>query len=159
MLNFKYKARKATSFLETMIVLIIAGVFFAFAAPSYAKYIEKSKAKRAAANLDVIYNMEKMYKLDNGTYYICSTNSCSAYKDSRGNPYYYCLTPCNLQSINDQLNLFLADKYFTYKIDIEDGSVGTYKITAKRLQGGMCSEKTITMTSTSRQITKNCDIW
>lgn len=148
MVNFKYKG---TNFLETMIVLVIAGLMVTFAMPGYAKYIEKSRGKRAESNLDVIYNMEKMYKLDNEVYYECATVPCSVYYSCPASPL---VPPCTLQLINDELGLVIVDPYFDYKIDI-DGTSGGYKATATRnTGGGLCAGETLTLTSADRTIKK-----
>jgi len=147
---------KGVSFLETAIVLVIAGIMVSFAMPGYAKYIEKTRGKRAESNLEAIYNMEKLYKLDNGVYYECATAPCLAL-------YYSCpqpplKPPCTLKLINDELGLFIVDPYFTYNITT-DGASGGYKVTAKRLKEGLCSEQTMTITSANRTITKSCAVW
>ncbi|MFA5276693.1 MAG: hypothetical protein WC417_07370 [Candidatus Omnitrophota bacterium] len=163
MVNFKYNRRKGTNFLETMIVLVIAGLVASFAMPGYAKYIERSRGKRAETNLNAIYNMEKLYKLDNSVYYECVTVPCSSFVDSKGAHYYSCpatatTPPCSTQIINDALGLFIADSYFDYKIEI-DGTAGGYKATATRRSGGLCAGGTLILTSASRTVTKNCAIW
>lgn len=142
--------KKGFSFLELVIVIIIVGIVSALAIPSYAKYTEKSRSKNAEVNLMTIFNMEKRYKLDNGVYYECVTSPC---------PGFICpVTPgCSSNIINAALGLFIRDPYFTYTIAIE-GTSG-YRVTAKRSDTGICSEKTMTITDTSSVITKNCSAW
>jgi len=144
-----------------MVVLVIAGVIFSFAAPGYARYVEKTRAKRAISNLDAIYNMQKLYKLDNGVFYECMTAPCSSLKDAKGNPYYSCpaTAGCTLKLINDALSIVIVDPYFDYKIEV-DGASGGYKATATRKIGGFCGGEVIYLKSNSRTITKGCaNIW
>lgn len=137
--------------MEAMIVFIIVGIMVTFAMPSYAKYIERIRAKRVEANLNTIYNMERRYKLDNGVYYECATVPCSAY--------YFCppVASCATNLINDGLGIFMVDPYFTYSIDIV-GSSGEYKVTATRNEGP-CAGKTMIFTSSDRVVTRNCKLW
>lgn len=135
--------KKGFSFIELMIVVVIVVIISTFAMPSYAKYIEKSRGKNAEANLMIIYNMEKRFKLDNDAYFVCpATTGCGS----------------NLNIINTALGLFIRDPYFTYTIAIE-GTSG-YKVTATRSGTGLCSGETMTITDASSVITKGCSsVW
>jgi prepilin-type N-terminal cleavage/methylation domain-containing protein len=142
--------KKGFSILELMIVMVIVVIISTFAIPSYAKYNERSRGKSAEANLSIIYNMEKRYKLDNGVYYECATSPC---------PGFSCpvTAGCSLEIINAELGLFIRDPYFTYKIEIEGAS--GYKATATRSSTGACADQTMTLTNASSVITKGCSEW
>ncbi|MFH0918012.1 MAG: type IV pilin protein [Candidatus Omnitrophota bacterium] len=129
------------SILELMIVVVIVVIVTTFAVPSYAKYIERSRGKSAQANLTLIHNMEKRYKLDNGAYYECATSPAG----------------CSLAVINAELGLFIRDSYFNYNIAIN--GLSGYKVTATRLASGACSGNTMTVTDASSEITKECLAW
>jgi prepilin-type N-terminal cleavage/methylation domain-containing protein len=90
--------KKGFSFVELMVVLIIIGIAVSFAAPAYMRYSEKSKGRRAEASLISIYNMERRYRMDNGSYYTCAAAGCT------------------MTGINNALGLYIRDPYFTYSI-------------------------------------------
>jgi len=142
---------KGFSILELMIVVVSIAVVTTFAAPSYAKYIERSRAKSAQANLTLIHNMEKRYKLDNGAYYECATSPC---------PGFFCppTAGCSLTVINAEFGLFIRDPYFNYHI-ATNGPSG-YKATATRLSS-ICSGMAMTVTDASSEITgkETCSAW
>ncbi len=147
--------KKGFSSIELMIVMVIVVIMSTFAMPSYAKYIEKSRGKNAEANLMIIHNMEKRFKLDNDAYYECATVPC----DTTGKFVCPATAGCgsNLNIINAALGLFIRDPYFTYTIAIEGAS--GYKVTATRSGTGLCSGKTMTITDASSVITKGCSTW
>lgn len=147
---------KGFSFIELMIVVVIVVIMSTFAMPSYAKYIEKSRGKNAEANLMIIHNMEKRFKLDNDAYYECATVPCNA-TGKFVCPAIACTIDC-ANIINAALGLFIRDPYFTYTIDIIEGTSG-YKVTATRSGTGPCSGKTMTITDASSVITKGCSTW
>ena len=142
--------KKGFSILELMIIMVIVAIISTFAIPSYAKYNERSRAKNAEANLLVIHNMEKRYKMDNGVYYECATSPCPGFSCPA-------TAGCTIKIINEALGLFIRDAYFTYNIAI-DGVLG-YKVTATRSSTGECSDKTMTITDSSSEITKDCLGW
>ena len=139
-----------------MIVMVIVVIVATLAIPNYAKLIEKSRGKSAEANLAIIYNMEKRYKMDNGVYYECATTACNT-------TFFACPSApdCSLAKINDPtlgLGLFIRDNYFTYNIAIEN--VTGFKVTATRLATGPCSGKTMIVTNASSTIDKSdCAVW
>lgn len=146
---------KSFSFLELMVVVVIVGIMTTLAMPSYAKYTEKSRGRNAEANLMIIYNMEKRFKLDNSSYYECATAPCYTCTVSpcAGCP----ATPCTIQRINDNLGVFIRDPYFTYNIE----QVGTndYKATATKVGSGLCSGRTMTISGSNKTLVKGCSIW
>jgi Tfp pilus assembly protein PilE len=150
---------KAVTLLEMSIVLVICTLVLAFAMPSYTKYIERTKGKRAELNLSTIYNMQKRKKFDQGVYYECAKAPCSSYKDSSGNQYYFCPSKsgCTQDLINDALDISLVDPHFDYKIEIE-GTQGGYKCIATR-KSGPCTGKTMTVTSYNKKAVKGCELW
>jgi prepilin-type N-terminal cleavage/methylation domain-containing protein len=140
---------KGFSLVELMVVITIVAIVTTFAVPSYAKYTERSRSRGAEANLMVIHNMEKRYKLDNGTFFECQSSPC---------PGFACpaTAGCSINVINTGLGLFIKDPYFTYKIAINGAG---YIATATRLATGTCANKTMTVTDASSTITKDCTEW
>jgi prepilin-type N-terminal cleavage/methylation domain-containing protein len=122
---------KGLSLLELMIVLIIMAIALTFAMPSYAKFIDKNRAKNAEANLMVIYNMEKRYKLDNKAFYICPAS-------------------CSLTTINSALGLFIRDSYYNYQISLR--STNGFKAIATHKTTGAC----LAINDASSTITHSC---
>lgn len=119
--------------IELLVVFFIVGIMLSFALPSYYKTAERSRAKRAAFNLQAIYNAEKRYKLAHGSYYACN--------------------PC-LSQIKNELGVDLTDNYFDYTIE-----AGTdFRAIATR-RGGLCAGKTMSVTQDGSQIAKECDLW
>ncbi|MFA7677561.1 MAG: prepilin-type N-terminal cleavage/methylation domain-containing protein, partial [Candidatus Omnitrophota bacterium] len=106
---------KAITLVELIIVLVILGIIFVFAIPSYQKSIERSRAKNAEFNLIAIYNAQKRYKLDTGGYYSCSA------------------APCDVQDIKENLGVEISDPYFIYAIS---GGATIFTAEAKRLDEG-----------------------
>ena len=143
---------KGFTLVEAVVVFVIAGLMVSFAMPSYAKYIERIRGKRAEMNLNTIYNMQKRYKLDNGAYYECATNPCPAN--------YICPSPsCAINSINNDLGIFIVDPYFTYSIDKVDGTSGEYTVTVTRAAEGPCAGQTMIFKSSDKTVTRNCGLW
>lgn len=145
--------KKGFSFVELMVVVVIVGIAATLAAPSYSRYTEKSRGRTAAANLAMIYSMEKRYKLDNGVYYDCGGS-----------------TTCTTTIINNALGLYIRDPYFSYSIeatakgraeDLVDTGEAGYKATATRDESSrLCGGKVITASADSSDIIKtDCPVW
>jgi len=144
--------KKGFSFVELMVVVVIIGIAVTLAAPGYARYSEKSRGSRAQANLEKIYDMEKRYRLDNGTYYQCATSGCS------------------ITIINNALGLYIRDPYFTYSIsataagraeDLVLTNQPGYRATATRVApASLCLGKIMTISADSSDVVKtDCSTW
>lgn len=59
--------------LEILIVIIIIGILVSLGLPNFGPIREKTLDKEAKANLRLIQAAEKIYRLENGHYFPCST--------------------------------------------------------------------------------------
>ena len=60
--------RRGISLIELSVSLTIMGVLLSFAAPSFSRAMEQSKADVAGANLRSLWSAERLYRLDNLNY-------------------------------------------------------------------------------------------
>lgn len=54
---------------EVLIVIVILGITAGLAVPVFNAQVESSRANEATSNLSIIYTAEKIYRLNNNTYY------------------------------------------------------------------------------------------
>ena len=59
---------KGFSLLEILVVVIIVGILASIALPNFGKAVEKAKVRDAQGALNMIYQAQRMYKLDQGSY-------------------------------------------------------------------------------------------
>ena len=86
--------RKGFSLIEIIVVTIVVGGLAAIMVTGYNTVIQQQSATAANNNLTAIYNAQKTYYLNNGS---------------------YCLNSCNsLTNINSNLSLNITDSYNSY---------------------------------------------
>lgn len=78
------KNKKAFTLIEVMVVVIIIGILSALAMPSFNKSMNKAREKEARTILELIYNAEKVYRLDKKKYVSAIDASASAWADLSG---------------------------------------------------------------------------
>lgn len=127
------------SLIELLLVVMLLGILAAMALPSHSKHIEKNRGREAEANLMVIYNTEKRYKLDNDAYYVCAPS-------------------CTIDSINKNLTLNIADTYFNYSIS-SCGNDGKGFIAVATRRDRDCSGKAMNITDRGGPVQKECQAW
>ncbi len=111
---------KGFTLAEVLIVTVILGILAGLAIPSYTNSVEQSRANEAQANLNIIYTAEKIYKVNNGTFWEGGTNPPIA-------------------NINATLNIDLAPPKFYPIASIEvtgSGATEGFTATATRNEGG-----------------------
>jgi prepilin-type N-terminal cleavage/methylation domain-containing protein len=64
----KYRSRAAFTLMETMVVIIIMGIFVTFSYPAYNKYLERQKDRDALMVLNLMIGADKIYDIKNGEY-------------------------------------------------------------------------------------------
>jgi type IV pilus assembly protein PilE len=64
----KSRARRGFSLVELSVTLTIMGILISFAAPSFTRAVEQSKADVAGANLRAVWSSQRFYRLDNPSY-------------------------------------------------------------------------------------------
>lgn len=134
------RMKNSVTVIEIIIVVVIIGIISSFAIPSYQNSIERSKAENAEFNLLAIYNAEKRYKLDQGSYYYCTAD------------------PCNLTNLKNNLGVDISEPYFDYRITKPAG-INSFKAEAIRKPGNLCEGKKMTVTESGSTINKGCQIW
>ncbi|MBI3332685.1 MAG: prepilin-type N-terminal cleavage/methylation domain-containing protein, partial [Candidatus Omnitrophica bacterium] len=60
--------RAAFSLTELILVVILAAILAGIAVPSYVKMVEKSRVRDAESTLRMIFQAERIYRLDNQIY-------------------------------------------------------------------------------------------
>jgi len=63
--------------IELMVVILIIGILASISIPSFVQSIEYAREKEARATLQLIYNAEKVYRLDKKAYSSAATTSDS----------------------------------------------------------------------------------
>lgn len=98
--------------MEVFVVIVIIGILATLGITHYGSYKERTLDKEAQANLRLIKAAEKIYKMENSSYYptIGSTTDVAA--------------------INDDLRLQLTTTNWNYKID---GGAATFTGKAQRV--------------------------
>jgi prepilin-type N-terminal cleavage/methylation domain-containing protein len=62
------RARRGFSLIELSVAMTIMGILISFAAPSFTRAVEQSKADVAGANLRAVWSAQRLYRLDNPLY-------------------------------------------------------------------------------------------
>jgi len=73
------KAKGGFSLLELLTVLLVIGILAAMSSVSYARMIELSRVRDARSVLNLIYQAERLYRLDQDTYTDLATLVGSSY--------------------------------------------------------------------------------
>ncbi len=93
------KSRSVTA-LELVVVIVIVGLLATITVPGFRKALLKSREKLAKANLQMILSAQKLYRVNNDSFWPGSGQESS------------------LDEINRVLNLDIEDRYFNYTIEI-----------------------------------------
>jgi prepilin-type N-terminal cleavage/methylation domain-containing protein len=64
----KTRTRRGVSLIEMTVALTIMGILLSFAAPSFTRAVEQSKADVAGGNLRSVWSAQRLYRLDNLAY-------------------------------------------------------------------------------------------
>ncbi len=126
---------KAFTLMELLIVVVIAGVTSLISVTYYQRYFERLRAENTQANLITIFNQERRYRLDYGSFYVCN--------------------PCTRDLLDANLGLDITDPYFTYTIT---ATAAGYNAVARRTSGA-CAGQTLTITQAGSNVTKTCSQW
>ena len=119
---------------ELMIVLVILSVIAGLAVPNYRQTIERTRANEAIANLEIIHNGQKIFKLDNGAFWPTSgTTNCAA--------------PATCGAINAGLNTDIETDFYT--LTVGPSSSSAYTARADRAGGSKWYQITQTGAITS----------
>lgn len=84
----KRYAKKGFTLIELMVVIIIIGILAAMAVPSFNKSMENAREREARTTLELIYNAEKIYRIDKATY-TTDWNSLAKYIENPNNTAQY----------------------------------------------------------------------
>jgi prepilin-type N-terminal cleavage/methylation domain-containing protein len=114
----RLKSRSGFTLTEVMIVIAILSVMAGLAVPGYFRAIEQGRANEARTNLNIILMGQKIYRLNNASFWNGGSNA----------------TPANIQT---NLNVDLTTRHYT---DIDFSSVDatgyTVRITRNNVDGG-----------------------
>jgi prepilin-type N-terminal cleavage/methylation domain-containing protein len=101
---------------EVMVVIVILGVMAALAVPSYRSTVEVARGNEAKTNLNIIHMGEKLYYLNNGSYWGPGATTVAA--------------------VNSGLNVDMSAVYYT-TVSVT-GAAGNYtaRFTRNNVAGG-----------------------
>lgn len=121
--------------LELMIVVAVIGILASIAVPTYIKVVERARSKEGISNLMIIRAAERIYRLENGTYYASGL----------------------IDEINSNLNIDIDENLFTYTIS---ATATTFTATATRINEGPCANQNMFITeSLTEPDTIACTFW
>jgi len=103
--------KKGFTLIEIIVVLVIVAIMATLAFPSYLNSLQRGAAKASQNNLVAIYNAEKNYYFTNNSY--CLANSAASAACIAQLHDNNCAD--NLNAINCNLSLNIADNYFGYQ--------------------------------------------
>jgi prepilin-type N-terminal cleavage/methylation domain-containing protein len=109
------KAKKGFTLLEIIIVIVIIGILSTFGISQYIPARERALGKEATANLKLIAAAERIYRMENDTYYPASG------------------TVNGVNNINTNLKLSLTTQSWHYSIT---GGTDTFTASASRNGSG-----------------------
>lgn len=109
--------KKAFSLIELIVVVVIIGIAASFAIPNYLKTREHALGKEASSNLKLIAAAERIYRMEQGTYY----PPTSVPPES------------NINNINTNLRLLIVETNWDYSIQ---GGVNSFTAYADRNGSG-----------------------
>ena len=121
------RKKAAFTLLELIVTIVIIGILTGLAIPMFPRAIESTKAKEAVAGLQSIRSGERIYRVEEGTYW--RTEGVVSDNDT----------------INDTLRTLLdesADRNWDYSVNATDAD--NFTATATR-QGGSNNGETITI--------------
>ena len=78
------KNKTGFTLIEVMVVVIIIGILASISIPSFNKSMDNARAKEAHSTLELIYNAQKIYKLDKKIY-STSLDGMASYLDNPNN--------------------------------------------------------------------------
>jgi len=111
---------------EIMIVLVMLAVLAGLAIPAYTTTIEQSRKNEVTTTLSIIHMGEKIYRLNNATYWDGGTRDLTNAGD--------------LTAVNDALNIDIAPTFYTSLVFSGVGAGGyTARISRNATQGGNTS--------------------
>jgi type II secretory pathway pseudopilin PulG len=93
-------------------------ILAAIAVPVYTNKIERTRGERAIANIELIADAMKIYRVKNGSFYFCTNGQWNV---SPAFPNINNSSTNHLNDINTNLNLELSDSNFYYNIN-RDGN-------------------------------------
>jgi len=131
--------KRALTLIELLMVAILIGIMAAMALPNYSKHLERGRGREAEANLALIYNAQKRYRLDNNIYFTCAPN-------------------CTADSINENLTLNIQDAYFNYSIGSSGSNESGFIAIATRRDRD-CQGKIMSITDNGGPAQKECPAW
>ena len=125
-LLLRERRRRAITLMELMVIIIIIGILAAIAIPMFPRTMEMTKAKEAVVSLQQIRTAERIYRVEENTYW--RTESHVIYDNA---------------TLNEQLRLYLDvrdNRNWDYSIT---ATRNTFTATAKRRSDGGHSGETI----------------
>ena len=112
--------KRALTFIELIVVIIIIGILVALSLPQFGKTKEHAIGKEAIVNLKLIAAAEKIYRMEANAYYpIVAPNPQS-----------------DIGQINNFLRLSITEANWDYAVT---GAASTFSSTAKRQSGDYSS--------------------
>lgn len=106
------RPKQGFTLMEVLIVIVVLGVLVGLAVPNYFRTVEKTRSNEAIANLKTIHMGQKIYRVDNNTFYGPSSS---------------------LSSINQNLNTDVTEEFYSLAITHADAT--TFEATASRVGG------------------------
>ena len=110
--------KKGFTLAEIMTVLVILSVVAGLAVPGYFRTVEQSRSNEARTNLNIILMGQKIYRINNATYWSGGNLALDA--------------QANLDTINNTLNIDLSSARFYTALSFTGVSAAGYTATLTR---------------------------
>ncbi len=135
------KNNRGLSLMELMAVVLIIGIVTSIALTNHGSQVEKAISREGEYNLHLLYNAQKRYKMNTGTYY--------------GGGMFAPIN--NIIDINRNLTVMISEKNFKYTIW---GTPNQFRILAERVGGSLCDGLTMSVDEQGNVVDKSsCPAW
>lgn len=138
-------SKRAVTLMELLVVIVIIGILTTIALTNHSAQIEKAIGREGEYNLNLLYNAQKRYRLNNGEYF----------------PNDMFNQVNNIAVINTNLKVMISEKNFNFSISgWTQSNSAQFTVTAIRRGGRLCDGRIMTVTQEGNTVdTSDCLFW